>query len=701
MGSPAESIPLGNGEIGANVWVDRAGVHILLSRIDSFSEQYRLLKNGHILISADPNPFTAEIFTTLSLPDARLIISDRKTGAQLSLFADANYPVYSLEMNLPEPAMVRAVVLNYRKNARQAPADGSSSHMNACPVDRTESADITYINDLHSIGQYHRNESSCYDYTMKLQRLQAFPGYEDPFKGLTFGFLVYSPGLDARDSGLLETPEPVQILRIDLYSHCCRCVEKEKWLYEIQRIRDGHQREGALEKHTAYWHKKWEETYIYLWGNTEAEIISRAWTLQRYMNICAGRGALPIKFNGSIFTTEPVPGAEDGLEDFDFRQWGAPYWFQNTRLVYWNILLSGDYELMAPFFKMYVDMLPIAEYRTRVYFNHEGALIPETVTFFGTYTNTPAAEDPNYILTYCEGGWIGWYYQGMLELSTMMLLYWDRTGDRDFFRSSLVPFISSTLKFFRQHYRVIDGKLVVKPTSALESWQDCVNDAPTIAGIYAVAQGVLNLAPDPDPGETLKALCRELLDLLPPLPMEERPGGSVLRPFSLNIDEVRRNHENPELYAVFPYHLHTLLRGDVPLAQRTYAARDVKRLHGWAQDAIQAALLGMTDEAYEIILQRFSTKDPKCIFPVFWGPNYDYTPDQDHGSVAAVALILSLVQSGREGIKLLPAWNSKINAAFRLPLYGGGFVEAVYDGGTLSIKTLAGHTMDEILTTGC
>jgi hypothetical protein len=171
----------------------------------------------------------------------------------------------------------------------------------------------------------------------------------------------------------------------------------------------------------------------------------------------------------------------------------------------------------------------------------------------------------------------------------------------------------------------------------------------------------------------------------------------VLRPFSLNIDAVRRNHENPELYAVFPYHLHTLLRGDVPLGRRTYAVRDVKRLKGWAQDAIQAALLGMADEAYEIILQRFSEKNPACAFPVFWGPNFDYTPDQDHGTVAATALILSLVQSGKEGIRLLPAWNRDINAAFRLPLSGGGFVEAVYEGGSLTVKQLTGHTMDEIL----
>ena len=35
--------------------------------------------------------------------------------------------------------------------------------------------------------------------------------------------------------------------------------------------------------------------------------LGKAHTLQRYMQACAGRSILPIKFNGSIFTVEPAP----------------------------------------------------------------------------------------------------------------------------------------------------------------------------------------------------------------------------------------------------------------------------------------------------------------------------------------------------------------------------------------------------------
>lgn len=45
----------------------------------------------------------------------------------------------------------------------------------------------------------------------------------------------------------------------------------------------------------------------------------------------------------------------------DYRRWGGPYWFQNTRLIYWPMLASGDYEFMKPLFKMYMDVLTLAK----------------------------------------------------------------------------------------------------------------------------------------------------------------------------------------------------------------------------------------------------------------------------------------------------------------------------------------------------
>ena len=86
------------------------------------------------------------------------------------------------------------------------------------------------------------------------------------------------------------------------------------------------------------------------------------YALQRFITACAGRGAYPIKFNGSLFTV-PYPGRPG---DADYRRWGPGYWWQNTRLPYMSMCASGDFEMMWPLFRMYADQLmPLQKYRTQ------------------------------------------------------------------------------------------------------------------------------------------------------------------------------------------------------------------------------------------------------------------------------------------------------------------------------------------------
>jgi len=51
----------------------------------------------------------------------------------------------------------------------------------------------------------------------------------------------------------------------------------------------------------------------------EAAYVSQMYHLQRFITACAGRGAYPIKFNGSLFTVPPGPTEKDS----DYRRWGV------------------------------------------------------------------------------------------------------------------------------------------------------------------------------------------------------------------------------------------------------------------------------------------------------------------------------------------------------------------------------------------
>ena len=53
-------------------------------------------------------------------------------------------------------------------------------------------------------------------------------------------------------------------------------------------------------------------------------------------------------------------------------------------------------------------------------------------------------------------------------------------------------------------------------------------------------------------------------------------------------------------------------------------------------------------------------------FPAFWGPNFDWIPDQDHGSVLMIALQRMVMVYDDNEIYLLPAWPKEWNLEFKL-----------------------------------
>ena len=129
--------------------------------------------------------------------------------------------------------------------------------------------------------------------------------------------------------------------------------------------------------------------------------------------------------------------------------------------------------------------------------------------------------------------------------------------------------------------------------------------------------------------------------------------------------EKKQNVENPELYAVYPFRLYGLGKPGIELAVRALENRLDKGHFGWRQDDLFMALLGLTDQAKRGLVERAGRWDKNFRFPAFWGPNYDWTPDQDHGGVLK-ALQTMLLQCDGKDIRLLPAWPADWDADFRL-----------------------------------
>ena len=288
---------------------------------------------------------------------------------------------------------------------------------------------------------------------------------------------------------------------------------------------------AAHKAHEQWWNDFWNRSWIHVGGTLEAEKVSQSYAIQRYMTACAGRGAQPIKFNGSLFTVghdlTDGTSSSDGNHEPDFRAWGNSYWNQNTRLIYLPLIATGDDDMLAPWLDMYVQALPLAKDRTRLYFHHDGGAFIETIYFWGLPNlndfgwNSPGPE--------LQSEWMKYHIQGGLEMLAQMLDRYDYTQDAAFAKSVLLPMADATITYYDQHWqRGPDGKILMEPSQAIETYQrDAANPTPDVAGLNEHFAEAAFFAARFGEQRCQRDLWTKVLKDLPPLPIGTTAKGKV------------------------------------------------------------------------------------------------------------------------------------------------------------------------------
>lgn len=394
-------------------------------------------------------------------------------------------------------------------------------------------------------------------------------------------------------------------------------------------------------------------------------LVTRAYLLQRWMLACGGRGNYPIKFNGSIFTVDPEFAGGPKFNP-DWRRWGDCYWWQNTRLPFFAMISSGDFDTAQPVFDFYLRNIPICRARAKIYYDADGVYFPETKTIFGMYSNRDYGWNRNgkkpgdVDCMYWRYAW-----QQGLELVTLMLDYYDWTLDDKFLTTKLIPMAREVLLYFDTRFKRNEkGRLVISPAQAVETyWYNVTNDTPTVAGLHAVINRLEKVKDKILPPE--RNLINRIKESLPPIPVRSDSGKTYILP-AQDFDPKRSNIENPELYPIWPYRLFTIGKTNADIGIETFKRRLEKSMIGWSYDGQCAALLGLTDEAKRQILFKVRNSNPNFRFPAMWGPNYDWVPDQDHGSNIMIVLQNMLMFDDGEKIHLFPTFPKEWNARFKL-----------------------------------
>ncbi|MBR2232170.1 MAG: hypothetical protein IJ891_07375 [Prevotella sp.] len=676
----SESMPCGGHDIGMNVWVEDGDVLFYVSQSGWFDENNTLLKAGRWRIHFDDKPAAGTFEQRLCLDDGAVYIT--LGDMKIRLWADVMEPVVFCDISSKKKVKTTLSYESWRykdRNITKAECQ-QTSYKWTLPDGTVTFADSIEVlnNNLHF---YHQNRNeTVFDYTVKREFLEEVKDQlYNPIGGLRMEGTMKINGLlykGTHDGEYAETD----------YRAWDFCGETKKGGFSIC-LGKATCSAGISKKRSAqWWHQYWQRSWIQT-DNQEAAEMVRNYELFRYMLGCNAHGQWPTKFNGGLFTFDPlfIPDGlpENGKGTPDYRKWGGgTMTAQNQRLVYWPMLKSGDADLMKAQLDTYLRMLPTAKLWAQHFWGHGGACFPEQIENSGLPNPAEYGKPkPGQDRGVGRNAWLEYEWDTALEFCMMALQAREYAPKESW--DKYEPLIAECLKFFDEHYQYeankrgaktfdANGKLVIYPGSGCETYKMAYNPSCTIAALKAVLEKW---------GKDSAMLYR-----IPEIPTRVIGGDTCIAPAI--VWERIQNVETPQLYPVFPWRIFGLGRPGLQTAVNTYTkdphALEMRSSKGWKQDNIWAACLGLTNEARRLNLEKLGSGPYR--FPAFWDPGFDWAPDHNRGGAGMIGLQEMLLQETPEGeLLLFPAWPKEWNAKYHLHATGGRIIEAEINNGKISL----------------
>ncbi|MBQ6205003.1 MAG: hypothetical protein IJK46_13045 [Prevotella sp.] len=675
----SESMPCGGCDIGMNVWVENGDVLFYVQQSGWFDENNTSLKAGRWRIHTDGQQTEKGFEQRLCLDDGAIYITLGDT--HIRLWADVMEPVVFCEVSSKKKMKTTLSYESWRyKDRNITKAECQQTSYKWTLPDRT----VTFADSIEVIKDgihfFHQNsQETVFDYTVKREFLEEVKDQiYNPIGGLRMEGTMNISGLSYK--GTHEGDYAGTDFRAWDF-----CGTTNKANIAIAFGKPTCTAQTSQNRSARWWHQYWQRSWIQT-DNKEAAEIVRNYELFRYMLGCNAFGQWPTKFNGGLFTFDPLFVASSTEETYtpDYRKWGGgTMTAQNQRLVYWPMLKSGDAESLRPQLDTYLRILPTAKLWAKHFWGHGGACFYEQIENSGLpnpaeYGKPKTGQD----FGVGRNAWLEYEWDTALEFCMMALQAREYAPDTDW--DKYEPLIEECLRFFDEHYQYeankrgaktfdANGKLVIYPGSGCETYKMAYNPSCTIAALKAVLEKW---------GKDTAMLHR-----IPDIPTRVIEGDTCIAPAV--VWERIQNVETPQLYPVFPWRIFGLGRPSLLTAVNTYEkdphALEMRSSKGWKQDNIWAACLGLTDEARRLNLEKLGNGPYR--FPAFWDPGFDWAPDHNRGGAGMIGLQEMLLQETPEGeLLLFPAWPKEWNAKFRLHATGGRIVEAEIINGKISLK---------------
>ncbi|HTI27153.1 MAG TPA: hypothetical protein VL652_39575 [Kutzneria sp.] len=631
LGAPnsaaAQSLPLGNGTLGAAVWA-AGGFTAQLNRDDTFPDRK---SPGQVTIPGLAKLTSAADFAAhLDLYDG--VLTETGGGLTARIFVRADKDELVVDVKGADPNSAQTVQGNlWSGRSPQAQAGGAVGTLAETWVDNPTGGSGQTFGSLLAVTAGGRNVSAG------VVNGQTVRTSFNPNADGSFRVVVGAPHWTGGDA--LGTA--AQLFGNDAVASTV----------DVQ--------------HLAWWHNFWGGANLMEVNSADGsgQYLESLRTIYLYQEASLNRGQ--------------YPGTQAGVADLfafsqDTQDWvPADYWFWNLRMQLAANLSSGVPALNTGFFTLYTSNLANIQAWTQAHVpGTTGACVPETMRFNGNgyYGGGSAASNASCDTT------IAPTYNSMdlstgAEVSLWIWQAYQQNRSQSFLQTGY-PLMKAAAQFLLSYAKTGSDGLLHTTANAHETQWNVTDPVTDVLAMQALFPVVISAAQTLNTDQALVTQLQAAQQKIPPLPRtdaathkqvlhasDDAAGQDVIA-FSTQPAAELHNGENLDLESTFSYGLIGDAGPLTALAKRSYNSRLFHNNADWDYDALYAARLGLAGEVKANLVDNVKKYQLYVSgLAALFGTVGDEPYNEEAGIVAA-SMNEALAQDYDGLLRIAPAWPS-------------------------------------------
>jgi hypothetical protein len=424
--------------------------------------------------------------------------------------------------------------------------------------------------------------------------------------------------------------------------------------------------DATLRAYQSFWHDFWAKSFVqYANAAGDADYLENVYYLATYMIAAGGYAKYPFHFINGVFRASA-----------DETRWSNAYWYWNQRDVYSAFLAQNHADVMSGWNALYSDNFATLKAYTLKRYDIDGIWVPETMGWNGNADGTIGSDFTKNI------------YSTGTEAAANMLRQYAYTGDAAYLSATAYPFVKEVVKFYQGKLSLdsSSGKYFMASSNAHETYWNVKNAITDLAAVRSLFPLAIRVSQTLGLDVALRSQWQQVLDNLVAYPSD----GTDYLPHD-PPDSENRNGENVACELIWPYSVTGIGAADYPRALSTWKHRPHPYDNIWANDAIQAARLGLGDDAMHGMLTMLSKYQS---YPN--GLTNNTNGVFEYLGVHTSVMTEALLQSYDDKLRVFPAVPSDAAfvGRFTLAAQGGFVVSAEREAGDvkyIGLKSLQGN----------